>query len=115
MEGLWGKSALLGTMIFCWDDGVIGEVESKMQIVGLVIGVIESTMFFLNFQPTYLEKKHLLEKGSLKFEEYLLWSRKKSKLAIQRFQSCKRRNKPGSNKRTGSFYENQSWLINVSR
>lgn len=30
MEGLWGKSALLGTMIFCWDDGLIGEVESKI-------------------------------------------------------------------------------------
>lgn len=46
MEGLWGKSALLGTLIFCWDDGVVGEVESKIQIVGLVIGVIESRVFF---------------------------------------------------------------------
>lgn len=84
--------------------GVVGEVESKMQIVGLVIGGDWiNGVFFWIFSPHTWKKQHLLEKVSLKFEEYLLWSRQNSKLAIQRFQKLQMEKKNRFNQKNWKF------------
>lgn len=65
MEGLWGKSALLGTwMIFCWS-GRGSWVKDADSWAG-DWGWLNQRCFFLNFQPTYLEKTTLIGESILK-------------------------------------------------